>query len=1195
MKSLYILLLQSFFILFLHILTIKSSSLECTDKQYSELNKIFENVQVLQKVAIIAPLGTYYLYTSLTENEDDLTPLLQQNGQKIVIHSSLTANNIEWHSMNVLVKRIKIVPIFEGNMVIKYHTPQLLINSCNYDTKIIYVDDQSYTVDSYNAGLVSMYENELIVNFKTFENGIFFFSVADQGDMLIAQIVNGHIEVTFDFGSLSKTTISGGIALNDGQWHELKWNHQFDSVKLLIDGILLNETTPAGLYRKLDFNYEIEIAGRPTDQYSDDIQSAFHGCLGRVYLNNIDLLSYAPKDKYTNCYMPKPQILTILNEGSSIFVPYSFMPFNFEFRIIKQNSNLLQILNANKDTLLSLSIEKNNSLFLRAEKQGIRQEYFSTTSISDGSWHSLSLKMRGGRFNVELNGLIVLWLEGSFVRNLGLSMTAFNISSVGCFRSASVDLKNALIFGDVIKNKCTFISRCHPNPCENSGECEQSQLDTFKCSCSNGYSGRYCHTSMLPYSCEDYIQRIQLQNKKSKGIFSGFKSRIKYETNITIDIDGSGPLVPFQVQCIYSNKTHPEMSDSIDTILYHDMPYGMYVTGSTEPGSVRRTLGYGITEDTLEKFIDSFGFCKQYMRYQCRGGSKLMTYGNERRPSSWYATRNGQQGLQWANAPPYSRVCECTVNGTCNYNRMCNCDTGRDGVDDGYNTHSQLLPIIQLFIGGTHRTSSVNVTIGPLICTQKNTFDVVTFNDRNQRMVGIQQFNGHIFDLYIQVRFSHPLMTIFTWESKNSERWFQLFVREGYLVAQIVNGGRSQEIQSGLKINDNKWHTVYWEADTLSMKLVVDKEESVATMYNILPWTYNYIIGSRTERGFSGYAGQLRNFYLCGKEINLGLLARKHHNTKGIKAGYEGYCKAHYCKNGGTCIEMYDNYKCNCTLSPFDGDKCDQERSIFVPLKSELSIPWQHPTQMSNCFRMAVQTSSVNVSLIKAKALFAESVFNLSITEEGYLNISMYDGVFFHHQIIDNAVNMSDQTINDIMFCATKKTFELKVGNRISTQLNGNFSFFTNLNVWQFIESNFSGCILRLQVGNSFPLKDPKSSRLTYSPNVKFDVCPHEKLLYKKEEIIDSSKKSDISVSIVTDNHRKLLILTPIIGITIGLVLCILLCCIICYVRSQPDGVYKTNETISAYCTGSPSKSAEYLMPGNVQHQFQPQNKEYFC
>lgn len=47
-----------------------------------------------------------------------------------------------------------------------------------------------------------MYENQLSVLFRTFENGIFIFSMADQGDLLIAQIVRGTVHVIFDFGSL---------------------------------------------------------------------------------------------------------------------------------------------------------------------------------------------------------------------------------------------------------------------------------------------------------------------------------------------------------------------------------------------------------------------------------------------------------------------------------------------------------------------------------------------------------------------------------------------------------------------------------------------------------------------------------------------------------------------------------------------------------------------------------------------------------------------------------------------------------------------------------------------------------------------------------------------------------------------------------------------------------------------------------
>ena len=49
-----------------------------------------------------------------------------------------------------------------------------------------------------------------------FRLGLFFFSVADQGDLLIAQLSEGRVEVLFDFGTFTRNSISAGVALNDG-------------------------------------------------------------------------------------------------------------------------------------------------------------------------------------------------------------------------------------------------------------------------------------------------------------------------------------------------------------------------------------------------------------------------------------------------------------------------------------------------------------------------------------------------------------------------------------------------------------------------------------------------------------------------------------------------------------------------------------------------------------------------------------------------------------------------------------------------------------------------------------------------------------------------------------------------------------------------------------------------------------------
>lgn len=115
--------------------------------------------------------------------------------------------------------------------------------------------------------------------------------------------------------------------------------------------------------------------------------------------------------------------------------------------------------------------------------------------VTDGSWHALSVKLRGGRLDVDVDGYTVLWLEGTLVRKIGLKMTAFRLSASGCFRSATVELKRApVVLGEVLPDTCAFVDQCLPNPCENGGRCVQVDLDKFKCECTKHYTGTYCHT-----------------------------------------------------------------------------------------------------------------------------------------------------------------------------------------------------------------------------------------------------------------------------------------------------------------------------------------------------------------------------------------------------------------------------------------------------------------------------------------------------------------------------------------------------------------------------------------------------------------------------------------------------------------------------------------------------------------------------
>lgn len=349
------------------------------------------------------------------------------------------------------------------------------------------------------------------------------------------------------------------------------------------------------------------------------------------------------------------------------------------------------------------------------------------------------------------------------MRRVASRLSSLILSCPGCYRSATVDFESARTVGPAVRGVCRLIDRCLPSPCENGGLCEQKALDDYVCKCPDGYSGVNCHTSDLPRSCEEWQFVRNVRGRITKG------------RNVTIDLDGGGPLPGFQVIC----KTEKDDLglDTMTTILEHDLKKAIFVTGDLAPGAIRKPLSYGLGVQQLDRLVEGFEQCQQFMKFSCRGGARLMTHGQDRSPSSWYSTRSDKHGLQWGDAPPYSRMCSCAVNGSCLHNRMCNCDSGEDSVDEGINTYSQLLPVTGLFLGGTSKQSAVEVEIGPLVCRTRVPFEPVTFTDRNARLYGSRSFASRTFDLWLQVKFSHPHMTLFVWESGDNLHWFHLYVQ----------------------------------------------------------------------------------------------------------------------------------------------------------------------------------------------------------------------------------------------------------------------------------------------------------------------------------------------------------------------------------------------------------------------------------
>uniref|UniRef100_A0A914S7X2 Uncharacterized protein n=1 Tax=Parascaris equorum TaxID=6256 RepID=A0A914S7X2_PAREQ len=150
----------------------------------------------------------------------------------------------------------------------------------------------------------------------------------------------------------------------------------------------------------------------------------------------------------------------------------------------------------------------------------------------------------GARLHVDVNGLTAMWLEGSMVRSIAKELAHFHLSAVGCYRSATVAFRSANIFGNV-------------------------SLDSI-------HLMRTLIAALLPRSCEEFF----MQDKKS------------LVKNVSLDVDGGHALLPFKAQCSISRDHDSEL---ITTTVFHDLePSGMFVTGPTDPGTIRKTLRYGL-------------------------------------------------------------------------------------------------------------------------------------------------------------------------------------------------------------------------------------------------------------------------------------------------------------------------------------------------------------------------------------------------------------------------------------------------------------------------------------------------------------------------------------------------------------------------------------------------------------------------
>jgi hypothetical protein len=241
--------------------------------------------------------------------------------------------------------------------------------------------------------------------------------------------------------------------------------------------------------------------------------------------------------------------------------------------------------------------------------------------LNDGLWHSTQLILQKNKIILSIDGIPSTTVR-SFDMLTGQTYLiggGFHgvLGFIGCMRWIYIEgryvnvetLPADKIFkvqeNDITIKACQMIDRCHPNPCEHGGICKQDNLD-FHCDCSlTGYLGAVCHVARHPLSCTAY----KIDNPKSK------------RADVKLDVDGSGPLEPFWVTCLFPSD------DESQTVVHHRNEMPTEVRGYHLPGSYIQDISYDAPFEQIVELVNRSTSCQQKLKYECLNARLLNTPG----------------------------------------------------------------------------------------------------------------------------------------------------------------------------------------------------------------------------------------------------------------------------------------------------------------------------------------------------------------------------------------------------------------------------------------------------------------------------------------------------------------------------------------------------------------------------------------
>ncbi|XP_043109670.1 neurexin 1a isoform X19 [Puntigrus tetrazona] len=807
--------------------------------------------------------------------------------------------------------------------------------------------------------------DEITLSFKTLQRNGLMLHTGKSADYVNLALKNGAVSLVINLGSGAFEALVEPVngKFNDNAWHDVKVTRNLRQVTISVDGILTTTGYTQEDYTMLGSDDFFYVGGSPStaDLPGSPVSNNFMGCLKEVvYKNNdvrLELSRLAklgdPKMKVSGVVAFKCENVATL-DPVTFETPESFITLDkwsakkagsisFDFRTTEPNGLLLfshgkpkpqqqkdpKSPKTLKVDFFAIEMLDGHLYLLLDMGSGTTKTRAVNKKVNDGEWYHVDFQRDGRSGTISVNSIRtpynapgeseildlddILYLGGLPEDRAGLIFPTevwtalLNYGYVGCVRDLFMDgqSKDIRRIAEAqravgVKPSCSKEppKQCLSNPCLNSGTCREG-WNRYVCDCSGtGYLGRSCErdATILSYDGSKFM-KIQLP--------------------VVMHTEAEDVSLRFRSQRAYGVLMATTSRNSADTLRLE-----------LDGGRVRLTVNLGKGPETI--------FAGQNLN-----------------DNEWHTVRVVRRGKSLKLTVDDLQPSEGQITGDHTQLEFHNVETGivtekryMPAVPSNFIGHLQGLSFngmsyIDLCKNGDIDYCELNAMIG----YRSIVADPVTFKSRSSYVTLPTLQAYYSMHLFFQFKTTSPDGLIL-YNRGDGNDFIVVELVKGYLhyVSDLGNGAHLIKGNSNTPLNDNHWHNVMISRDTNNLHTVkIDTKITTQTTMGAknLDLKGDLYVGGVAKEMYKdlpklvhskeGFQGCLASVDLNGRLPDL--LSDALSNAGQVERGCEGpstTCQEDSCSNQGVCLQQWEGFSCDCSMTSFGGPLCNDPGTTYI-------------------------------------------------------------------------------------------------------------------------------------------------------------------------------------------------------------------------------------------------------------------------